>query len=104
MSNINKLSQKIYKQINSDNYEILNENILKLKHSAKKFQMLFPPESKGGNAKNLIWEDRVLFNDYNKKFLYDIDTMLLSIEEKNITSLKENFENKFGDNMKGMSL
>ena len=93
MSNINKLSQKIYKQINSDDYEILHENIINLKHSASKFQMLFPPGSQGGNAKNLIWEDTILFEELNKKFLYDIDSMLISLEDKDNTSLKENFEN-----------
>ena len=79
MSNINKLSQKIYKQINSDDYLILNENILKLKHSATKFQMLFPPESQGGNAKNLMWEEMTLFNEYNEKFLYDINSIGLNL-------------------------
>ena len=93
MSNINILSQKIYKELNSENFESLKENTLELKHSADDFQMLFPPNSQGKNAKNLIWDDKILFNEYNKNFLFDIDSMLISIDDKNIKDLKENFNN-----------
>ena len=93
MSTINKLSQKIYKQLNLDEPLILKENILQLKHAASDFQAQFPPNSEGGNAKNLIWENKKLFNEYNEKFSYDINLMLTSIEEMNAESLKKNFNN-----------
>lgn len=93
MSNINTLSQKLYKLLNLDNYEILKENTLKLKHAAVDFQILFPENSQGGKAKNLIWEDRKLFKRYNDDFLYDINSMLNNINEKNIKALKQSFNN-----------
>ena len=93
MGNINILSQKIYKQLNSDNYDILKDNTLKLKHAAIHFQTLFPLNSQGGKAKKIIWEDKKLFNKYNDDFLYDINFMLVNIEGKNIESLKKSFNN-----------
>jgi len=93
MSMINKLTQKIYKQLNTDDYEVLKENTIELKHSADDFQMLFPNESQGGKAKNLIWEEKKLFDKYNEDFLYDINSMLASIDNKDSTNLKKNFNN-----------
>ena len=93
MSIINKLTQKIYKQLNTDDYEVLKENTIELKHSADDFQMLFPKESQGGKAKKLIWEDKKLFDKYNEDFLYDINFMLVSINEKDSINLKQNFNN-----------
>ena len=91
MSSINNLSQKIYKQLNLADFTLLKNNTIKLKHSAIDFKKLFPINSKGGKAKNLIWEDRILFNEYNDNFLNDINFMLIDIENKDIVSLKKNF-------------
>lgn len=97
MSIINNLSQKIYKQLNAKNFDILQENTLKLNHAAIDFKKLFPVNSEGGKAKKLIWEDQKLFNEYHNNFLSDISFMLIDIDEKNITSLKKNF-NKMASN------
>jgi cytochrome c556 len=93
MSNINNLSQKIYKQLASEDFESLEETTLELKHLAMDFTGLFPLNSKGGNAKILIWENMELFEEYNNNFLDDINLMLSNINKKNITLLKKSFNN-----------
>ena len=97
MNNINKLSQNIYKQLNLKDFDLLNENTLKLKHAATDFNKLFPINSRGGKAKDLIWENRILFDEYNDNFLNDINLMLINIKEKKITLLKKSF-NKMAAN------
>ena len=93
MSIINNLSQKIYKQLNSVNFINLRENTLILKKTAIDFNKLFPINSKGGNAKNLVWDNKILFDEYHNNFLNDINAMLININEKNIKSLKKSFNN-----------
>ena len=91
MSMINKLSQVIYKQLNSEDLVALKENTLKLKHAASEFKELFPINTKSENAKKLIWGNKKLFNQYNDNFMKDIELMIQYIDAKNIESLKESF-------------
>jgi|TARA_B110000196_G_C21145128_1_gene666156 cytochrome c556 len=91
MSLINNLSQKIYKELNLADFDLLKKNTLELKHAATHFKKLFPINSKGGRAKNLIWEKKILFDEYNDNFVSDIDFMLINIDVKDIISLKESF-------------
>ena len=93
MNIINKLSQKIYKQLNSEDFILLNENTLELKHAAIHFKKLFPINSEGGKAKNLIWGNKLLFDEYNNNFLNDINLMLAHIKKKNLINLKKSFNN-----------
>ena len=97
MSNVNNLVKKIYKQLNTSDFDLLEKKTLELKHSAKEFKKLFPENSKGGKAKNSIWDDKILFDEYNDNFIDDINLMLIDIDDKNIISLKENF-NKMSSN------
>ena len=91
MSTIGNLTQKIYKQLNSANFKIIMEQTIKLKDTAIDFNNYFPINSKGGKAKNLIWENKKLFDEYNSKFINDINLMLIDIEENNIVALTKNF-------------
>jgi len=93
MSTINKLSQKIYKKLNSSDLVFFKKKTLELKHSASEFKNYFPKNSKGGKAKNEIWENKILFEEYNNNFISDINLMLIGIDENNIKSLKESFNN-----------
>ena len=101
MSTINKLVQKIYKKFSSADfdfnntleYDYLKESALNIKHAAIDFKELFPPNSQGGKANNLIWEDKILFEEFNDNFLIDINLMIDSIDNKNIELLKKNFNN-----------
>ena len=91
MSAINSLSKKIYIDLNSADFKKINENTIKLKHNVIEFKELFPEGSFGGKSKEIIWEDKSLFNQYIDTFLKDIDLMLQDIENQNIVSLKNNF-------------
>ena len=82
MSEINNLSQKIYKQLNSDNFDILKENTLKLKQASIDFQDLFPHNSQGGKAKNIIWIEKILFDEYLIINTHNIDISESKIEKK----------------------
>ena len=93
MSTINKLSQKIYKELNLSDFDFLKKKTLELKHSASDFKNYFPKNSKGGKAKKKIWDNKTLFDKYNNKFISDINLMLIGINENNIISLKESFNN-----------
>ena len=93
MSIINKASQKIYKQLNSPDFQLIKKDILKLKHAAIDFKDLFPINSNGGKAKNLIWENKELFDKYNDNFIKDIDFMLINIKENDIQALRISFNN-----------
>ena len=97
MSIINNLSQKIYKGLKSEDFESLEENSINLKHAAMDFKKSFPADSKGGNAKELIWVNKILFDEYNDKFLNDINSMLVHIENQDIDLLKQSF-NKMSSN------
>ena len=62
MSTINKLSQKIYKELNSSNFDFFKKKTLKLKHSVSEFKNYFPKNSKECKSKewdlgqkNIIW-------------------------------------------------
>jgi cytochrome c556 len=91
MSIINKLSQKIYKQLNAEDFDIIKKSVEDIEHAAIEFKELFPLGSNGGKAKNIIWEKKILFYEYNDNFLIDIRSMSNNIEEKNITLLKKSF-------------
>lgn len=93
MSIINKLTQKIYKHLNSEDFKLLKDETLELKHAAVEFAGLFPENSEAGNAKKIIWEERELFDEYNSNFLNDINSMLADIENKNLSNLKISFNN-----------
>lgn len=93
MSVINKLSQKIYKQLNVESFDLLKDNTLQLKHAAIEFATLFPDNSEGGNAKEIIWQDKELFKEYNNNFLDDINSMLINIDNKDLSNLKISFNN-----------
>ena len=91
MSMINNLSQKIYKQLNKKDFNILKDNSTKLKHTASEFKKLFPVNSEGGKAKKLVWVNKKLFNEYNDNFIKDINSMIIDIDANDIVSLKKNF-------------
>ena len=97
MSQINSLSKKIYKNLESADFKKLNEYALELKHNTNEFKLWFPENSIGGKAKELIWKDKKLFDEYIETFLKDINLIIKNIENKDIALLNENF-NKMTSN------
>ena len=93
MSIVNKLAQKIYRQLSTEDFESIKKDTLELKKSAVKFKHFFPVNSNGGKAKDLIWENKVLFDEYNDKFINDINNMIINIDDENIDDLNTSFHN-----------
>ena len=97
MSAINTLSKKLYKDLNSENLDLLNDHLKKIKKNVLEFKNLFPQGSEGGKSKELIWSENELFNEYIANFLIDINAMIEDIENKDLLFLKDNF-NKMSSN------
>ena len=77
--------------LNSEDFKLLKDETLELKHAAVEFAGLFPENSEAGNAKKIIWEERELFDEYNNNIINDINSMLADIENKNLSNLKISF-------------
>ena len=88
MQKIKSTSSKLYRLINSDQYEEmleLNESFL---HSASEFKDYYPENSQAEGASDNIWSDRETFNEYNQNFVDDIEMISLSreLEDKEMIS------------------
>ena len=80
MQKIKSTSSKLYRFINSDQYEEMLELNETLLHSASEFKDFYPENSQAEGASDNIWSDRETFNEYNQNFVDDIEMISLSIE------------------------
>ena len=80
MQKIKSTSSKLYRLINSDQYEKMLELNETLLHSASEFKDFYPENSQAEGASDNIWSDRETFNEYNQNFVDDIEMISLSIE------------------------
>ena len=80
MQKIKSTSSKLYRLINSDQYEEMLELNETLLHSASEFKDFYPENSQAEGASDNIWSDREIFNEYNQNFVDDIEMISLSIE------------------------
>ena len=80
MQKIKSTSSKLYRLINSNQYEEMLELNEILIHSASEFKDFYPENSQAEGASDNIWSDRETFNEYNQKFVDDIEMISLSIE------------------------
>ena len=80
MQKIKSTSSKLYRLINSDQYEEMLELNETLLHSASEFKDFYPENSQAEGASDNIWSDRETFNEYNQNFEDDIEMISLSIE------------------------
>ena len=80
MQKIKSTSSKLYRLINSDQYEEMLELNETLLHSASEFKDFYPENSQAEGASDNIWSDRETFNEYNQNFVDDIEMISLSIE------------------------
>ena len=80
MQKIKSTSSKLYRLINSDQYEVMLELNETLLHSASEFKDFYPENSQAEGASDNIWSDRETFNEYNQNFVDDIEMISLSIE------------------------
>ena len=108
MQKIKSSSSKLYRLINSDQYEEMLELNETLLHSASEFKDFYPENSQAKGASDNIWSDRETFNEYNQNFVDDIEMISLSIEledkeeEKLVNGLTNGLTTVFVDNPKLM--
>ena len=92
MQKIKNSSSKIYRLIASNEFEEINELNNILLHSAMEFRNYYPEGSQHKDASDTIWTDRDTFNEYNDKFVNDIEMIALSIELEDAEMLSESFK------------
>ena len=101
MQEIKSSSNKIYKIVSSGNFEEVKKLNDVLLHAATEFKDLFPAGSEGGGASDTIWTtsddendiDKIdTFEEYNLKFINDIEMISMSIELEDQDMLKDSFK------------
>ena len=92
MQKIKNSSSKIYRLIASNEFEEINELNKILLHSAMEFRNYYPEGSQHKDASDMIWTDRDTFNEYNDKFVNDIEMIALSVELEDAEMLSESFK------------
>jgi len=92
MQKIKNSSSKIYRLIASNEFEEINELNKILLHSAMEFRNYYPEGSQHKDASDMIWTDRDTFNEYNDKFVNDIEMIALSVELEDAEMLSDSFK------------
>ena len=92
MQKIKNSSSKIYRLIASNEFEEINELNEILLHSAMEFRNYYPEGSQHKDASDMIWTDRDTFNEYNDKFVNDIEMIALSVELEDAEMLSDSFK------------
>jgi len=92
MQKIKNSSSKIYRLITSNEFEKINELNKILLHSATEFRNYYPEGSQHKDASDTIWTDRDTFNEYNDKFVNDIEMIALSVELEDSEMLSDSFK------------
>ena len=92
MQKIKSSSSKIYRLIASNEFEEINELNNILLHSAMEFRSYYPEGTQHKDASDAIWTDRDTFNEYNDKFVSDIEMIALSVELEDTEMLSDSFK------------
>ena len=80
MMEIKSTSTKMYRILQSNDYEAMLELNSTLLNAASEFKNYYPEGSQHKSASDEIWNDRETFNNFNDKFVNDIEMISLSIE------------------------
>ena len=80
MMEIKSTSNKIYRMLETNDYEKILELNTTLLNAASEFKNYYPEGSQHKSASDEIWNDRETFNNFNDKFVNDIEMISLSIE------------------------
>ena len=80
MMEIKSTSTKMYRILQSNDYEAMLELNSTLLDAASEFKNYYPEGSQHKSASDEIWNDRETFNNFNDKFVNDIEMISLSIE------------------------
>tara|TARA_B100000925_G_C21846909_1_gene404083 strand:- start:167 stop:610 length:444 start_codon:yes stop_codon:yes gene_type:complete len=92
MMEIKSTSTKMYRILQSDDYETILELNTTLLNAASEFKNYYPEGSQHKSASDEIWNDRETFNNFNDKFVNDIEMISLSIELEDNKMLNDAFK------------
>ena len=92
MMEIKSTSTQMYKIIQNNDYETILELNTTLLNAASEFKNYYPEGSQHKSASDEIWNDRETFNNFNDKFVNDIEMISLSIELEDNEMLNDAFK------------
>ena len=92
MMEIKSTSTKMYRILQTNDYETMLELNTILLNAASLFKNYYPEGSQHKSASDEIWNDRETFNNFNDKFVNDIEMISLSIELEDNDMLNEAFK------------
>ena len=92
MMEIKSTSTQMYKILQTNDYETILELNTTLLNAASEFKNYYPEGSQHKSASDEIWNDRETFNNFNDKFVNDIEMISLSIELEDNEMLNDAFK------------
>ena len=92
MMEIKSTSTKMYRILQTNDYETILELNTTLLNAASEFKNYYPEGSQHKSASDEIWNDRETFNNFNDKFVNDIEMISLSIELEDNEMLNDAFK------------
>ena len=92
MMEIKSTSTKMYRILQSNDYEVMLELNSTLLNAASEFKNYYPEGSQHKSASDEIWNDRETFNNFNDKFINDIEMISVSIELEDNEMLNNAFK------------
>ena len=92
MMEIKSTSTQMYRILQSNDYETILELNTTLLNAASEFKNYYPEGSQHKSASDEIWNDRETFNNFNDKFINDIEMISLSIDLEDNEMLNDAFK------------
>ena len=92
MMEIKSTSTQMYKILQTKDYEKISELNTTLLKAASEFKNYYPEGSQHKSDSDEIWNDRETFNNFNDKFVNDIEMISLSIELEDNEMLNDAFK------------
>ena len=92
MQKVKSTSSQIFRLLKTNDYDAILELNETLLHAATEFKDHYPEGSQHKGASEEIWNDRETFNEFNDKFISDIEMISLSAELEDSEMLNDAFK------------
>ena len=92
MQTVKSTSSQIFRFLKTNDYDAILELNETLLHAATEFKDHYPEGSQHKGASDEIWNDRETFNEFNDKFISDIEMISLSVELEDNEMLNDAFK------------
>ncbi len=92
MQKVKSTSSQIFRLLKTNDYDVILELNQTLLHAATEFKDHYPEGSQHKGASEEIWNDRETFNEFNDKFISDIEMISLSVELEDNEMLNDAFK------------